>query len=553
MKPTSLGSLASLSLLVIAPEITAGEQGTFLGDAPPAPARVSHLPRRAPIQAASGEFVVDTASREAVRSFYNAVYRSSDGVPMDSTADVSTCTPGTSAVEFEQATLRRINWFRALAGLPASISLAGTNNVKNRQAAIMMAANNTLSHYPSNNWSCYTAAGAEAAQNSNLALGSAGPDAITGYMVDHGANNVAVGHRRWLLYPQTRIMGTGDVPNQGGFLAANATWVFDGHYFDPRPDTREPYVAWPPAGYVPAPVVFPRWSFALANADFTNATVTLRSNGVAVSVAKSAVIPNVGENTLVWVPLGLNANSQNTTFPFDGTDTVYSVAISNILGAAQTWHTYTVTVFDPAVPGADYFPPVISGPSQPVVGANTAYTLSAVTNATSYEWRAARRTPFSLTEGAETGLGSFTANTSPDYAVRDTSVKASGSYSFRLAHPYGDPFAPQMLTLTPVFIPLSNGLLSVKSRLGYAGEGETARVQISTNRGAVWQDLHVQSGVGSGTSAPVEGDFVPRSFPLGAFAGRPLQLRFNYTTPAASRTSIRKADSQSAGISMTSF
>src|SRR5438034_1286336 len=92
-----------------------------------------------------------------------------------------------------------------------------------------------------------------------------GADAITAYIWDFGANNDIVGHRRWLLYPQTKVMGTGDVPNQGGFAAANATWVFDANYGGPRPATRKPFVSWPPAGYVPYQVVYPQWSFALSN------------------------------------------------------------------------------------------------------------------------------------------------------------------------------------------------------------------------------------------------------------------------------------------------
>ncbi len=534
MKPITLHWLAASCCLVATLNVASGQREPFLGDAPTAPADVSHLPRRSAKSAVTGGFSVNLASREQARSFYNAVYLSSDRVPMRSSADVSTCTPGTNDTGFNEAVLRRINALRAMAGLPADVTFLGVNNVRNQQAAVMMSANNMLSHTPTNTWHCYTADGALAAENSNIALGFSGPNAITGYIWDAGNNNVMVGHRRWILYPQTQIMGTGDVPSQGGFSAANATWVFDGHYNDPRPATREPYVAWPPPGYVPYPVVFPRWSFACSNAaftyaNFTNATVTMRSNGVPIAVNKSPVLPGAGENTLVWVPLGLNADSYNTTFPFNGADTVYTVAISNILGAPQTWYTYSVTVFDPAVTGPDYSPPVISGPAQPAIGENNLYTFSAVTNATSYEWRVSLRVPYSLSDGAESGLGNFTVSASGSYAAQDSSVKASGNYSFRLAHPNGDPFAPQMLTLNQAIIPLNNGSVSLKSRLGYAAEGETARIQVSTNAGANWQDLFSQPGVGEGTTAPVENSFVARSFSLAPFAGRPVQLRFSYT------------------------
>ena len=100
----------------------------------------------------------------------------------------------------------------------------------------MMSANNTLQHTGiPDTWSCFTIAGTNAAANSNLALGSDGPDAITGYIWDFGANNYAVGHRRWILYPQTQVMAAGDVPAEGSYDAANATWVFDANLLWPAP------------------------------------------------------------------------------------------------------------------------------------------------------------------------------------------------------------------------------------------------------------------------------------------------------------------------------
>jgi hypothetical protein len=396
---------------------------------------------------------------------------------------------------------------------------------------MMMSRNNTLNHFPPPSWLCYTADGADAADSSNLAIGSAGADSIVGYMKDSQANNTAVGHRRWLMYPQTEVMGTGDVPVAGAFNVANSTWVFDANFGGPRPPTRTPYVAWPPAGFVPYQVVYPRWSFALPNANLSAATVTMRSNGILVSVAYEPYAVGFGENTLVWVPMGLNANANATLFPFAGADTVFSVAVSNITGAAQSYYTYTVTVINPAESGADYQPPIISGSSQPAVGQANAYTFTPVTNASGYEWRATRPSNYSLNDGAESGLGNFTVDTSPSYSVQDSEVTASGSYSFHLAHPNTSPAAPpnQTLTLNQVFVPGTNATLVVKSRLGYAADGETARVQVSTDGGVGWQDIFMQTGVGQGVSGPVENSFATRSFPLSSFANVGIQLRFSYT------------------------
>jgi hypothetical protein len=497
----------------------------FLGDAPRAPQDVSGLPKGPSGKGVTGGFTVNTDSREEVRSFYNAVFKSSDGVPMNTTADVSTCFPGTNGTLFREAALRRINWFRAMAGVPATVTLNPTFNTNDQQAAVIMSANTNLSHTPPSSWFCWTASGSNAANNSNLAIGNAGADAITAYIWDFGANNNVVGHRRWLLYPQTQVMGTGDVPEQGNFEAANATWVFDGNYGGPRPATRKPYVAWPPAGYVPYQLVYPQWSFALSNVNLSAATVSMRSNGVSVGTVKQAYQNNVGESTLVWVPMGLDYTSENSLFPFNGSDTIYTVAISNIIGSPN-FYVYNVTVFDPAAPGADYLPPTISGPSQPVAGQNNAYTFTAVANATSYEWRVTRPSPFNFSDGAESGLGNFTVNTSAGYPVQDSAMHASGTFSFHLAHT--NP-TDQVLTLNQVFVPKTNGTLTFKSRLGFAGNAQTARVQLSTDGGG-WQDIYNQVGNG-GSGEPT---FVTRTLPLGAFANSTVQIRFNYTIGSGS-------------------
>ncbi|MCW5551869.1 MAG: CAP domain-containing protein [Verrucomicrobiae bacterium] len=496
----------------------------ILGEPPPAPTDLSGLPGGGlSAQGVTGGFTVNPAAREQVRSFYNAVYRASEGVPMQTTANVATCTPGTNGTAFKEALLRRINWFRALAGLPASVTLNAANDAKCQEAAMLMSRNNTLSHFPSNNWPCFTANAANAASNANLAIGTMGPDSISAYIQDHGANNTAVGHRRWLLYPQTQIMGTGDVPQAGGFHEANAVWVFDANYGGPRPATREPFVAWPPSGHVPHPVVYPRWSFALANAIYTNATVTMRSNGVNVAVALEPLQGNIGENTLVWVPMGLNAASSDTQFPFNGVDTVYSITVTNIrVGLSTTGFSYAVTVFDPDVPGADFQPPTISGPLQPVVGQENAYTFTAISNASGYEWRAGLRSPYEFRDGAEAGLGNFIVETSAGYSVLITSPVAAGNFAFNLQH--RTPPVSQLLTLPETFYPRTNTVLSFRSRLAWAWFDEYAKVQVSTNHGASWFDVYSQAGDGG----MGESSFTLKTIPLGGLVGRPARLRFNY-------------------------
>jgi hypothetical protein len=499
-----------------------------LGDAPRAPADVSGLPGGGPHpNSVTGGFSVDTTSREQVRSFYNAVFNSSSGTPINSTADQSSCFPGTNSPAFAEVTLRRINWFRAMAGLSAAVTFDSGESAKDQQAAVIMSSNNKLQHTGVwTNWTCITSDGTNAAGNSNLALGIDGPDAITGYIWDYGTNNFEVGHRRNLLYPQTQIMATGDVPQENTLAPANATWVFDANYFSQRPATRNPYVAWPPPGYVPYQVVYPQWSFALSNADLSAATVSLQSNGVPVAVTIQPYVTGYGEDTLVWYPTSLDPTTANTIFPFSGTDTVYTVTLGNVVTASGTKSfNYNVTAFDPSVPGADYFPPTISGTAQPAVNAANPYACTAITNATSYQWVTAQTPSGNLFDGAENGLVNFNASVSPGYPViTNFPTPPSGSSLFNLAHPGGT--NDQILQFKQVFFPATNTQMTFKSELGYAYTDEIAKVQASTDGGLTWQDIYTQPG--TNLLVQNETSFSTHTLSFSNYAGKPTLLQFNY-------------------------
>jgi hypothetical protein len=521
--------LAGLALLICASNPLRAEP--TLGDAPRAPADVSGLPGGGPHpKSVTGAFSVDTSSREQVRSFYNAVYASSDGTPIGSTADQSSCTPGTNSTAFQEVVLRRINWFRAIAGVPATVTFDSGENAKDQQAAVIMSSNGELQHVSTNGWlgwSCITSDGTNAAGDSNLALGEDGPDAITGYIWDFGANNPEAPHRRWILYPQTQVMGTGDVPPEGTNLAANATWVFDANYGGTRPATRAPYVSWPPAGYVPYQAVYPQWSFALSNADLSAATVSMTSNGVNMAVTIQTYVGGYptngyGENTLVWYPTSLDPTSASTTFPFSGTDTVYTVTVGNVVtGAGAKNFNYNVTVFDPSTPGADYFPPVISGSSQPSVNAGNSYACTAITNATSYQLLASQGTNGSLIDNAQNGLVNFTVSPSvPDFPAITNAPAGSGN-CFHLCH--SPSMSAESLQMHELLLPATNTILSFKSYLGYSTSDETAYVQASPDGGVTWQNIYIQAGTGGSESA-----FSQRTFSLSDYAGLPTLLRFNF-------------------------
>ena len=496
-----------------------------LGKAPHAPADVSGLPGGGPRpQQVTGGFNVNTDSREQAREFYNAVYTSSQGVAIDSTAVTASCIPGTNSTAFQNATLRRINWLRAMGGVPAVITFDANESTQDQAGALIMSANNTLAHngIPPT-WSCFTIDGTNAAAHSNLAIGSDGPDAITGYIWDFGANNYEVGHRRWILYPQTQIMATGDVPAESPYSAANATWVFDANLGGPRPATSKPYVAWPPEGFVPYSLAFPQWSFALPNADFSTATVTMRSNGVPVSVSIQPYQTGFGENTIVWVLMGLDATSQGTTFPFSGTDTLYSVTVTNIkVGVSTVGFTYNATLFDPTVPGTDYVATAISGTSAPYLNTGNPYACVPIANpnTTGYQWLTAQTTNGNLTDNATGGLVNFTIKPTPIYSVITNPPTGSGK-CFHLCHT--NPVT-QYLQLNEVLMPATNATFSFKSFLGYATTDESAHVQVSADGGVTWQDLFAEVGNNSQTDS----SFVSHSLSLSNYVGHLTLVRFCY-------------------------
>ena len=283
--------------------------------------------------------------------YYNTVYAPARAVANDWSGSVSGCNAGTTSAAYANATLDMVNYFRAMTGLPASVSHEPVKDGKSQQAALMMTANNQLNHTPPSSWTCYTADGYDGASHSNLALGVAGAYAITLYMSDPGSGNTALGHRRWILYPPQVEMGTGSTSN------ANDLWVIG--TFGTRPGSPS-IVAWPPAGYVPYQAVYARWSFSLntsTSVDFTSATVSMTAGGSPVSLSVFSQAVGYGDKTLGWETSGLS-------FPSGAADKAVSVQINNVVvGGVSTNYSYTVTVIDPALNPAPTFTdnPLVAG------------------------------------------------------------------------------------------------------------------------------------------------------------------------------------------------
>src|SRR5579884_1735943 len=196
----------------------------------------------------------DISNRDSVRRAWD-IMTGTNSIPMGWTGSFSPPNAGTTSANYQSAVITRVNWDRAMGGVPAAITLNSAESVEDQQAAFMMMSNQQLNHNPPSTWTSYTAQGADGAAHSNLCFGYLNdPGCGLLYMQDPGLASGPAGHRRWILYPQTTDMGTGDVGGTGGFAMANALWVYDPTttYGDPRPPVRDSFVAWPPPGYVPS-------------------------------------------------------------------------------------------------------------------------------------------------------------------------------------------------------------------------------------------------------------------------------------------------------------
>lgn len=89
-------------------------------------------------------------TREQVINDYNSIYLQTtvSDAQLAWTGNTGTCTPGTISDIAQTNTLARINYYRKLAGLHLSLTFNPIRNNACQQAALIMAANNSISHFP---------------------------------------------------------------------------------------------------------------------------------------------------------------------------------------------------------------------------------------------------------------------------------------------------------------------------------------------------------------------------------------------------------------------
>lgn len=199
------------------------------------------------------------------------------------------CDPGTIDADAHDDAMRRLNLYRWLVGLaPASTDWG--NQELAQYAAVMFDAQGNISHEPPPSWSCWSAEGAEAAGNSNIALGYRSPaSTVDGYVGDEGVPSL--GHRRWCLSPDLDDVGFGHYGRGGAMWAFGST----------RRARVLDFVAYPPPGPVPASIAPGEWSFS-RDSGLQRATVTVHdvARSQAVDVSATFKPQGYGQDTLGW-------------------------------------------------------------------------------------------------------------------------------------------------------------------------------------------------------------------------------------------------------------
>lgn len=269
--------------------------------------------------------------------------------------DVPNCRPGVLAASVKADVLVRLNAIRALHRLPP-VGYAEPDEEQATQAALLMAANGKLDHFPTSAWTCYSEAGRKGAGSSNLYGGLIAPNLafysedayLAGWMIETSnivANNV--GHRRWMLDPFLGKIAYGRVAqllSDGRRTDASALKVFDFAGGVPSPGALPSFVAYPQGDY-PARYFDPAalLSFSViadatqrgganATANFSGATVTVKAGSSALAVSNISF-----DNTGYGLPNNIQFNVAGLQ-----NNVSYQVTIANVLvrGVAQSY-TYT--------------------------------------------------------------------------------------------------------------------------------------------------------------------------------------------------------------------
>jgi hypothetical protein len=200
------------------------------------------------------------------------------------------CDAGDISTEGRENALRLFNLYRWLADLP-SVTTEADRNQQAQECALMMDANNTLSHEPPMSWTCYSDTGAQGARTSNISSG-AGVSSVLLYLIDTG-NESTMGHRRIILSNWLGPIGLGSTGDGGASCMQNIGGTGD---------AGKEWMAWPPPGVFPiqaysntwSSLSDTGWSIQSEDIDLSSSQVTVTSGGQNLAVTTTPLTGNYG-------------------------------------------------------------------------------------------------------------------------------------------------------------------------------------------------------------------------------------------------------------------
>jgi Cysteine-rich secretory protein family len=225
------------------------------------------------------------------------------------TGSVDACEAGEVTDGGREHAIKLINMYRFIAGLPPVMHEPG-RDLRAQLCALMMDANDQLSHAPPSSWTCYTPNGAMGAGQSNIAS-APGVQAVDMYMNDFG-NDTTIGHRRWLLSNSLGPIGLGSTSSASCALVIGG----NGH-------AGKPWLAWPPPGPVPFEAFhvggFGRsldesgWSLQSDSLDLDSAQVSVSDGGQSLPVTTTVLGQGFGSSRAIrFVTSGWSTQAGHT-------------------------------------------------------------------------------------------------------------------------------------------------------------------------------------------------------------------------------------------------
>lgn len=247
---------------------------------------------------------VNTLTKIELTALYNKLYKSSEIDSINWNGQKQKCLCGQISNDIYKKAEDRINFFRVASGLN-KVKINPKFNLDAQNAALLVNANNELTHYAKMGMKCFSKSAENGCLKSCLGFTDfknfPGTGFITGFIQDYGDDNYFVGHRKWILYTKLVEFGYGATNRSEAILTVDGV--------SNNPPSVPDYIAYPWNGYVPVNLIFPKWSFSIPEGktvDFSQTTIKMfDGNGNELKIEALKEYKNYLDHTIVWTAKGL--------------------------------------------------------------------------------------------------------------------------------------------------------------------------------------------------------------------------------------------------------